>query len=41
MAEFTHQSGVRVSVADGKTLGVEFTPVEKPKSSKKNESKDS
>lgn len=36
MAEFVHtQSGVRVSVADGKTLGAGFTPVEKPKSAEK------
>lgn len=36
MAEFIHtQSGVRVSVADGKTLGAGFTPAEKPKQATK------
>lgn len=36
MAEFIHdQSGVHVSVADGKSLGVGFTPVEKPEKPKK------
>ena len=36
MAEFIHtQSGVRVSVADGKNPGAGFQPAEKPKSEPK------